>query len=66
MLRVSEALRIDMEQLSIQRGHRTVTVLGKGSRLAVSPLPPRVARAFDLAAGSGSAARCCWGATAIG
>ena len=50
-LRSSEALHIDIEHLGIRRGHRTVTVLGKGSTLAVIPLPPRVARAVDLAAG---------------
>ena len=50
-LRISEALHIDIEHLGIQRGHRTVTVLGKGSKLAVIPLPPRVARAVDLTAG---------------
>jgi site-specific recombinase XerD len=50
-LRVSEACSIDVEDLSLQRGHRTLTVLGKGSKLAVIPLPPRVARAVDLAAG---------------
>ena len=36
-LRVSEALNIDIEHLAIERGHRTVTVLGKGSKLAVDP-----------------------------
>jgi integrase/recombinase XerD len=50
-LRVSEACSIDVEDLSLERGHRTVTVLGKGSKLAVIPLPPRVARAVDLATG---------------
>ena len=50
-LRVSEACSINIEALSLERGHRTVTVLGKGSKLAVIPLPPRVARAVDLAAG---------------
>ncbi len=50
-LRISEALNIDIEHLGIERGHRTVTVLGKGSKLAVIPLPPRVARAVDLPAG---------------
>ena len=49
-LRVSEACRIDIENLGSERGHRTVTVLGKGSKLAVIPLPPRVGRAIDLAA----------------
>jgi integrase/recombinase XerD len=50
-LRVSEACGIDIEDLGIQRGHRTVTVLGKGSKLAIMPMPPRVARAVDMAAG---------------
>jgi integrase/recombinase XerD len=51
-LRVSEACGIDIEDLAIERGHRTVTVLGKGSKLALIPLPPRVARAVDMAAGN--------------
>ena len=51
-LRVGEACSIDIEALSTERGHRTVTVLGKGSKLAVMPLPPRVARAIDHAAGN--------------
>jgi integrase/recombinase XerD len=38
----------------MERGHRTVTVLGKGSKLAVIPLPPKVGRAVDLAAGERS------------
>lgn len=46
-----EACRIDIEHLGAERGHRTVTVLGKGAKLAVIPLPPRVGRALDLAAG---------------
>jgi integrase/recombinase XerD len=49
-LRISEALHIDIEHLGTKRGHRTVTVLGKGSKLALIPLPPGVARAVDLAA----------------
>ena len=48
-LRVSEACGIDLEHLSTERGHRTVTVLGKGHKLAVIPMPPRVARAVDQA-----------------
>jgi integrase/recombinase XerD len=50
-LRVGEACGINIEAISAERGHRTVTVLGKGSKLAVIPLPPRVGRAMDLAAG---------------
>ncbi len=48
-LRVSEACNIDIDHLSTERGHRIVHVLGKGSKLAVIPLPPRVARAVDQA-----------------
>jgi site-specific recombinase XerD len=50
-LRVGEACSIDIEDLGFERGHRTVTVLGKGAKLAIMPLPPRVARAVDQAAG---------------
>ena len=50
-LRVAEACSINIEDLSAERGHRIVTVVGKGSKLAVIPLPSRVARAVDLAAG---------------
>jgi site-specific recombinase XerD len=49
-LRIAEACSIDIEDLSTERGHRTVTILGKGSKLAVIPLPPRVGRAVDQAA----------------
>lgn len=53
-LRVGEACNINIEDLAFERGHRTVTVLGKGSKLAIIPLPPRVARAVDQAAGDRS------------
>ena len=46
-----EACAIDIENFDAARGHRTVTVVGKGHKLAVMPLPPRVARAIDQAAG---------------
>src|SRR4051812_2895296 len=49
-LRVGEACAVDIESLDASRGHRTVTVLGKGHKLAVMPLPPRVSRAIDQAA----------------
>jgi site-specific recombinase XerD len=49
-LRVGEACAINIEDLDFARGHRTVTVLGKGHKLAVIPLPPRVGRAIDQAA----------------
>jgi integrase len=50
-LRVGEACAIDIENLDASRGHRTVTVLGNGHKLAVLPPPPRVSRAVDQAAG---------------
>src|SRR5687767_617579 len=49
-LRVGEACAVNIEDLAFERGHRTLTVLGKGHKLAVMPLPPRVGRAIDLAA----------------
>ncbi len=59
-LRVSEACSIDVDDLGMERGHRIVTVLGKGSKLAVIPLPPRIARALDWRRAGGTADRCCW------
>src|SRR5437660_7517657 len=50
-LRVSEACGIDIEALGMERGHRTVHIIGKGNKPALIPLPPRVGRAIDLAAG---------------
>jgi len=50
-LRVSEALGADITALGLERGHRTLTVLRKGGKIATMPLAPRVARAVDLAIG---------------
>jgi hypothetical protein len=36
---------------SVERGHRTVTVMRKGGKVVTMPLAPRVARALDLAIG---------------
>ena len=58
-LRVSEACRIDIENLGSERGHRTVTVLGKGSKLALVPLPPRVAGPSTWPPGSAWEVRFC-------
>lgn len=48
-LRIFEATGADVSDLSEVHGHRVLTVLGKGDRLAVVPLPPAVARAVDRA-----------------
>ena len=50
-LRVSEACSLNIEDLSTERGHRTIRFIGKGSKAALMPLPPRVARTLDLVAG---------------
>ena len=50
-LRVSEACATNIEDLGLQRGHRTLRILGKGNKLATIPLVPRTARTIDLAVG---------------
>jgi len=50
-LLVSEALGADIEALSLERGHCTMTVLRKGGKVVSVPLAPRTARAVDLAIG---------------
>jgi integrase/recombinase XerD len=50
-LRVSEACSLNIEDISTERGHRTIRFVGKGSKPALMPLPPRVARTLDLVVG---------------
>lgn len=50
-LRVSEAIGARIEDLALERGHRTLTVLRKGGKTVVMPLAPRTARAVDLVIG---------------
>lgn len=50
-LRVSEACSPDIEDLGVDRGHRTLRIVGKGHKPAVIPLVPRTARTIDLALG---------------
>jgi site-specific recombinase XerD len=50
-LRVSEAIGADIEDLGLERGHRTLTIQRKGGRIVTIPLAPRTARAIDLAVG---------------
>ena len=53
-LRISEAIGADIEQLGLERGHRTLTILRKGGKTVTIPLAPRTARAIDLAVGERS------------
>jgi site-specific recombinase XerD len=50
-LRVSEALGANIEQLGLERGHRTLTITRKGGKIVTVPLAPRTARTVDLAVG---------------
>ena len=53
-LRVSEACATNIEDLGIERGHRTLRIVGKGNKPATIPLVPRTARTIDLAIGERS------------
>lgn len=53
-LRVSEALNSDIEDLGLERGHRTLTITRKGGKIVTIPLAPRTARAIDLYVGERS------------
>jgi site-specific recombinase XerD len=50
-LRVSEACATNVEDLGIERGHRTLRIVGKGNKPATVPLVPRTARTVDLVVG---------------
>jgi len=50
-LRVSEATGALIENLAVERGHRTLLVHRKGGKTARIPLAPRTARAMDLVIG---------------
>ena len=50
-LRISEALWADIDQLGLERGHRTLVVHRRGVKTLTIPLAPRAARAIDLAVG---------------
>jgi integrase/recombinase XerD len=50
-LRVFEATGANVEGLGIERGHRTLVITRKGSKVVTIPLAPRTARAIDLATG---------------
>jgi integrase/recombinase XerD len=52
-LRIYEALGATIEQLGLERGHRTLVVHRKGGKTVTIPLAPRTARAIDLAVGEG-------------
>jgi integrase/recombinase XerD len=50
-LRVMEACETNVEDLGLERGHRTLRIMGKGAKPAVIPLVPRTAPTIDLAVG---------------
>lgn len=46
-LRISEALGADIDDLSTERGHRTLSIVRKGGNIVTIPLAPRTGRALD-------------------
>jgi site-specific recombinase XerD len=50
-LRISEALNADIEDLGVDRGHRTLRIVRKGGKHVTIPLAPRTATAIDLYVG---------------
>ena len=46
-LRVGEALRLDVDSLGHNRGHRTVRIRGKGGKMRELPVPPPLGRDLD-------------------
>ena len=50
-LRVSEATGANIENLGVERGHRTLVITRKRGKVVTIPLAPRTARAIDLAVG---------------
>jgi len=47
-LRISEALGADIDDLDVDRGHRTLRVVRKGGKQVTIPLAPRTTRALDF------------------
>ncbi|MFF0633465.1 hypothetical protein ACFYTS_13285 [Nocardia sp. NPDC004151] len=43
-LRISEACRCDIDDLGEEHGHRVQRTIGKGTKIALVPLPPAVGR----------------------
>jgi hypothetical protein len=62
-LRISEALGADVEDLGVDRGHRTLRIVRKGGKRVTILLAPRTARAIDLYVGERSSGPIFVGAT---
>ena len=56
-LRVSEAIGANIEQLGLERGHRTLTILRKGGKVVTIPLAPRTARGSTVRSVNGPRGR---------
>ncbi len=51
-LRISEATGANIADLGEEHGHRVLQACGKGTKIALIPLPPAVGRAIDRATGN--------------
>lgn len=49
-----EACGVHIQDLRLERGHRTLRIMGKGSKPATIPLVPRMARTIDQVVGERS------------
>jgi integrase len=65
-LRVSEACAANIEDLGVERGHRTLRIVSKGTKPAVIPLVPRTARPLTWLSANAIKGRSCGAATATG
>jgi integrase len=65
-LRVSGATGADVEQLGLERGHRTLAVIRKGGKVVTVPLAPRTARLSTWPSANAPKARCSWPRTGGG
>jgi hypothetical protein len=66
-LRVSEACDANIEDLGVQRGHRTLAIVGKGNKPAEIPLVPRGPPARSISPSEDATkGRSCAGGTASG
>ena len=50
-LRISEALNANIDDFSMERGHRTLAIVRKGGKHVTIPVAPRTGRALDLCIG---------------
>jgi hypothetical protein len=61
-----DALGANIDDLDVDRGHRTLRVVPKGGKQATIPPAPRTARALDLSSANGPPGRSSWAPPGLG